>query len=151
MIKGADAAGFVFFTSYGSRKGRDLERNPYGALCAHWKTLGMQVRAEGRIERVSAEESDAYFKSRPFGSKIAASVSKQSEVLKSREALEEAVAALRRQYPSEEDDVPRPETWGGFRLVPDRIELWKNRDDRLHERELFERSEQGWSRVFLYP
>jgi pyridoxamine 5'-phosphate oxidase len=125
LLKEFDELGFVFFTGYESRKGRELAENPFGALLFHWP--GRQVRVEGRIERVSPEESDSYWATRPPASRRSAAASRQSEPIASREVLEERVAATG-------DDPPRPAHWGGYRLVPDAFEFWEHRDDRLHDR-----------------
>jgi pyridoxamine 5'-phosphate oxidase len=145
LLKGADERGLVFFSHYTSRKGRELEENPQAALLFYWDPLGRQVRVEGRVERVSAEESDAYFATRPLGARIGAVVSRQSEVLDDRAELERRVAELAGSEP------PRPETWGGFRLVPDAWEFWQHRDDRLHDRFRYTPHESGWLSERLYP
>lgn len=144
LLKGVDDRGFVFFTSYESRKGRELEANPRAALLFYWEPLGRQVRVEGPVERVSAEESDAYFASRPLGSRAGAAASHQSRPLADRAELERAVAALG-------DDVARPEWWGGYRVRPERYEFWQHRENRLHDRFLYEREGSAWSIQRLYP
>lgn len=149
LVKTADERGFVFFTSYKSRKAAELAENPHAALCFHWKSLGEQVRIEGRVEFVSAEESDAYFGSRPQRSQLAAIASEQSGLLESREELEQRFAALCAEHG--EQNPPRPPTWGGYRLVPERIEFWYHRDDRLHHRVLYVRIPEGWDTSLLYP
>ena len=131
LLKSADETGFVFFTSYESRKGRELAANPRAALCFNWHGLGRQVRIEGTVARVAEAEADAYFETRPLGSRLSASVSHQSEVVGGREELESAVTELRSRLGV---DVPRPEHWGGFRVAPDSYEFWQHRDDRLHDR-----------------
>jgi pyridoxamine 5'-phosphate oxidase len=145
LLKGADERGLVFFSHYTSRKGRELEGNPQAALLFYWDPLGRQVRVEGRVERVSTEDSDAYFATRPAGARIGAVVSRQSEVLEDRAELERRVAELAG------TDPPRPETWGGFRLVPEAWEFWQHRDDRLHDRFRYTRSDGGWVSDRLYP
>jgi pyridoxamine 5'-phosphate oxidase len=142
LLKGADADGFRFFSNYESRKGRELAANPHAALLFHRE--GIQVRVEGPVERLSAEESDAYWATRPAASRRSAAASRQSEPIGSREELEAVVAA----QPAE---PPRPAWWGGYRLIPQRIEFWRHRADRLHERHLFERRGDGWSCVMLQP
>lgn len=132
LLKGADERGFVFYTNYESRKGHELANSPWAALVFFWPEMERQVRIEGRVESVSAAESDAYFHSRPIGSQLSASVSHQSEVIAGREDLEQRIAALSARYQSQE--IPRPENWGGFRVVPDSIEFWQGRPDRLHDR-----------------
>jgi pyridoxamine 5'-phosphate oxidase len=151
LVKGADHRGFVFFTDYRSRKSRELEVNPRGALAWHWSEIGAQVRAEGRVEKVSGEASDHYFASRPRGSQIGTWVSRQSAVLAARVDLEASYREAAERFG--ERPVPRPPTWGGFLLVPDKIEIWFNRDDRLHDRYVFERAgpEQPWRGALLYP
>jgi pyridoxamine 5'-phosphate oxidase len=142
LLKGADERGFTFFTGYTSRKGHELEANPRAALLFH--RPGIQVRVEGRVERVPAEESDAYWATRPAGSRRSAAASRQSEPVSSRAELESAVAA----QPAEPE---RPERWGGFRLVPDAYEFWRHRDDRLHERHSFRARDGGWDVLMLQP
>jgi pyridoxamine 5'-phosphate oxidase len=149
LLRGADERGFVFHTNYNSRKALELADNPRAALCFHWHSLEEQIRVEGEVERLSAEESDAYFNSRPRGSQLGAWASNQSAVLTSRETLEEAYRAIERQYAG--TPVPRPPFWGGFRLVPDRIEFWFGRPDRLHDRILYTKEGSGWKIERLYP
>ncbi|HKW19869.1 MAG TPA: pyridoxamine 5'-phosphate oxidase [Ktedonobacterales bacterium] len=132
LLKGADERGFVFYTNYESRKGRELADTPWAALTFFWPEMERQIRIEGRVEPVSAEESDAYFHSRPVGSQLSASASHQSEVIAGREELEQRVAALSAQY--QDQEIPRPENWGGFRVIPDAIEFWQGRASRLHDR-----------------
>ncbi|MDX6478859.1 MAG: pyridoxamine 5-phosphate oxidase [Gaiellaceae bacterium] len=144
LLKGADERGYVFFTSYESRKGRELEANPQAALLFHWEALGRQVRVEGMVERASAEESDTYFASRPPGSRAGAAASRQSRALADRAELDRAVAALG-------DDVSRPDWWGGYRVRPERYEFWQHRENRLHDRFLYERDGSGWRIQRLYP
>jgi pyridoxamine 5'-phosphate oxidase len=149
LLKGADDDGFVFFTGYGSRKGGELEANSQAALLFHWATLGRQVRVEGPVERVSAEESDAYFATRPRGAQLAAAASRQGRVLANRAQLDEAVAELAREYEGRE--VPRPEHWGGYRLRPGAYEFWQHREDRLHDRLRYERDGDAWRLERLAP
>ncbi len=149
LLRGVDAGGFVFYTSYQSRKGRELEANPRAALCFHWKSLREQVRVGGTVERVSDAESDAYFASRPQPSQLAALASDQSAPLPDRATLESRHAALVARYGGA--SAPRPAAWGGFRLRPQRIEFWRHGEHRLHHRELFERCAEGWSHTLLYP
>jgi pyridoxamine 5'-phosphate oxidase len=148
LLKGADDRGFTFFTSYESRKGRELETNPHAALVVYWQPLGRQVRVEGTVRRLPAEESDAYFATRPPRSRAAAAASRQSEVIGGREELE---AEIERLLAEHGDEVPRPERWGGYVLEPDVIELWQHGDDRLHDRFRFTREGGGWRRERLAP
>jgi pyridoxamine 5'-phosphate oxidase len=149
LLKGADDDGFLFFTGYGSRKGGELEANPQAALLFHWATLGRQVRVEGPVERVSAEESDAYFATRPRGAQLAAAASHQGRVLANRAQLDEAVAELAREFEGRE--VPRPAHWGGYRLRPGAYEFWQHREDRLHDRLRYERDGDAWRLERLAP
>jgi pyridoxamine 5'-phosphate oxidase len=145
LLKAVDERGLVFFTHYTSRKGRELEANPQAALLFHWAPLGRQVRVEGAVERVSAEKSDAYFATRPLGARVGASASRQSEVLGDRAELERRVADVAGAEPT------RPESWGGFRVVPVAWEFWQHRDDRLHDRFRYTRSGDAWVIERLYP
>jgi len=151
LLKGVDARGFVFYTNLESRKGGELAANPHAALCFHWKTLTRSVRVEGRVEPVSPEEADAYYASRARGSRIGAWASKQSRPLESRFALEKRVAEFGLKHAVGE--IPRPAFWSGFRLVPARIEFWRDMPFRLHERIVFSRADaaQPWSTEMLYP
>jgi pyridoxamine 5'-phosphate oxidase len=149
LLKGVSGGGFVFFTNYGSRKARELDANPWAALAFHWVPLQRQVRVEGRVERVSQEESAAYFASRPRGSRIGAWASRQSEPIASRSLLEEQAQTVRARFPTGE--VPLPPFWGGYRLVPDRIEFWQGRADRLHDRVVHSRTAEGWRAERLQP
>ena len=146
LLKGADADGFTFFSGYESRKGRELADNPRAALVFYWRLLGRQVRVEGSVRRLSEEESDAYWATRPSRSRAAAAASRQSEPIESRDELE---AEFERLLPG--DEVPRPARWGGYLLEPDAIELWQHRDDRLHERARYTRTPGGWQRELLAP
>ena len=148
LLKGADERGFTFFTGYESRKGRELEANPHAALVVYWQPLGRQVRVEGTVRKLSAEESDAYFATRPPRSRAAAAASRQSEVIEGREALEAEIERLLTEYG---DEVPRPERWGGYVLEPEAIELWQHGDDRVHDRFRFTREGAGWRRERLAP
>jgi pyridoxamine 5'-phosphate oxidase len=149
LLKGVDEDGFVFFTGYGSRKGGELDANPRAALLFHWDPVGRQVRVEGGVERVSREESDGYFATRPRGAQIAAAASRQGRVVGSRAELDEDVAELERQHA--EGDVPRPEHWGGFRLRPETYEFWQHRENRLHDRLRYRREGGEWLLERLSP
>ncbi len=149
LLKGADEDGFSFYTGYVSRKAAELESNPRAALLFYWDPLGRQVRIEGTVERVSAEESDAYFATRPRGAQLAASASRQSSVLPNREELDRRVAELDHERAARE--VRRPEHWGGYRLMPDAYEFWQHREDRLHDRLRYRREGGGWTIDRLSP
>lgn len=149
LLKAVDERGFVFYTNLRSRKGRDLSANPRAALTFHWQPLEVQVRIEGSVEQVDDAEADEYFDTRPRGSQIGAWASDQSEVLKSAADLDERFAEVERRFAGR--DVPRPPHWSGYRVIPERIEFWRNRPSRLHERRLFERAGSSWRETLLYP
>ncbi|WP_026596939.1 pyridoxamine 5'-phosphate oxidase [Methylobacterium sp. 77] len=149
LLKGVDETGFVFYTNVDSAKGEELAQNPQAALVLHWKSLRRQVRARGAVSPVTAEEADAYFASRRRESRIGAHASRQSRPLADRATLEAEVAALSSRY--EDQPVPRPENWTGFRIAPVSIEFWQNGPYRLHDRVRFTRSGGGWSGARLYP
>lgn len=149
LLKGIDAAGFVFFTNYDSRKARELEANRRAALCFHWPSIGSQVRVEGETERVSAHKSDAYFATRPRDSQLAAWASHQSVPLASRDELLARYEEMARRFADQA--VPRPPFWGGYRLRPERIELWQFDDHRLHRRICYQRGPGGWWSEALQP
>lgn len=149
LLRGCDERGFVFFTNYESRKAIELEANPHAALALHWHELERQVRIEGRVERISAAESDAYFQTRPAGSRLGAWASPQSEVIAGRESLEARYEELQTRYP--DGEIPRPENWGGYLVVPDVMEFWQGRPNRLHDRLRFSRRGGGWVIERLAP
>ncbi len=151
LLKGVDRRGFVFYTNYESAKGRELLAARKAAMCFHWKSLRRQVRVRGEVETVSDEEADAYYASRPRGSRIGAWASTQSRPLESRLALEKSVALYTAKYAV--GDIPRPPHWSGFRILPVEMEFWRDRPFRLHDRLVFRRDpgQDGWSTTRLYP
>ena len=149
LLKGFDHNGFVFFTNYESEKGIHLSINPFASLVFFWKELERQVRIEGSCGKVSAEESDLYFHSRPIGSRLGAWASPQSRVIEGRKDLEDNFKTLEDRFTTEE--IPRPPHWGGFRVIPEKIEFWQGRSSRLHDRIEYTKSEEGWSIVRLAP
>lgn len=149
LLKDAGDEGFVFYSGYGSRKGAELDANPRAALLFYWDPLGRQVRVEGRVERVSGAESDAYFASRPRAAQLAAAASRQGRVLAGRDELDTRVSELEREHTGGE--VPRPEHWGGYRLRPEAYEFWQHRENRLHDRLRYRRDAGGWLLERLSP
>lgn len=149
LLKGHDSQGFVFYTNYESRKGRQLLDHPKAAMLFHWKSLRRQVRIEGTVEQVSTEEADAYFASRPKQSQIGAWASEQSRPLKGRFELEKRVAIFGAKYAVV--DVPRPPHWSGFRVVPQMIEFWQDGAFRLHDRLVYTRAGEAWTTERLFP
>jgi pyridoxamine 5'-phosphate oxidase len=149
LLKAVDGRGFVFFTNYRSRKARELEQTGRASLLFVWRSVNRQVRINGAVEMVTAEESDAYFATRPIESRWSAHASRQSEPIESRAALEARYEAARQRYG---DDVPRPEWWGGYRVVPDEFEFWQGRENRLHDRLQYRKATDGaWIRERLAP
>jgi pyridoxamine 5'-phosphate oxidase len=149
LIRHVDECGFVFHTNYNSRKAREIEANPSAALCLYWPTIDEQIRIDGRVTRLGAEESEAYFAERPRGSQLGAWASDQSAVLASRETLERQYREVEQRFAGQA--VPRPSFWGGYRLAPDRVEFWYGRPDRLHDRVLYTREGDTWRIERLYP
>jgi pyridoxamine 5'-phosphate oxidase len=149
LLRGLDERGLVFFTNRESRKGRELAANPRAAAVFHWWELGRQVRVEGEVEEIAREESETYWRTRPLRSRLAAWASQQSRPLTGREELEARVADAELQFGDE--DVPLPDFWGGFRIVPEVVELWTHRDDRLHDRVVYRLTATGWERERLAP
>ncbi len=149
LLKGFDERGFVFYTNFESQKGREILGSMKAAMCFHWKSLRRQVRVRGPVEQVSDAEADEYFASRPRGSRIGAWASKQSRPLEGRFALEKAVAEYTAKHAVGE--IPRPEHWSGFRILPQSIEFWHDRPFRLHDRVVFNRSQDDWDKTRLYP
>jgi pyridoxamine 5'-phosphate oxidase len=149
LLKGVDANGFVFYTDYRSRKGAELAENPLAALTFLWKEIERQVRISGAVSRVSATESEAYFRTRPAGSRLGAWASQQSAVIPTRGELEERLREVASRFA--DGDVPLPPHWGGFRVMPDEIEFWQGRPDRLHDRILYRRGDSGWAISRLSP
>jgi pyridoxamine 5'-phosphate oxidase len=149
LLKDADERGFVFYTNFESRKGRDLTARPWAALCFHWQPLEVQVRVEGGVTPVEPEEADAYFASRPRGSQIGAWASQQSRAIAARGELEARVTEMSDRFAG--GPVPRPPYWSGFRLMPSRMEFWKNMPNRLHDRDLYLLEGGAWRVDKLYP
>ncbi len=149
LLRGLDDRGLRFFTSYLSRKAREIAENPYAAAVLYWPGLGRQVRVEGEIALLSEDESDSYFDARPRGHQLAAWASEQSEPIENYEMLDERFSAFEQRF--EDESIPRPHSWGGYLLTPSRIEFWQNRPNRLHERTLYTRTPGTWQKQLLQP
>ena len=149
LLKGADARGFVFYTNKESRKAAELAANPWISLLFYWKSLGRQIRIEGRAEHVTDAEADAYYATRPRISRLGAWASDQSRTLPDRAELERRLKHFDEKFPGE--SIPRPPHWSGYRVIPDRLEFWQNMDFRLHDRTVFERAGDGWTQGKLFP
>lgn len=148
LLKDFNETGFTFFTNYGSRKGKELLENPFAALLFWWKEFERQVRIEGKIEKISRKESEEYFNIRPLKSRYGALTSNQSEIVESREVLEKRFSELENQFG---ENPPMPENWGGYKLVPDKFEFWQGRENRLHDRILYEKVDDDWKIYRLQP
>ncbi len=148
LLKAWDERGFVIYTNLEGRKSREIKANAHASLAFHWKTQARQIRIEGPVEQVSDVEADAYFATRPRLSQAGAWASLQSQPLSNREAFETRLEAALTRYPT---DIPRPPHWSGWRIIPEQIEFWQDRDGRLHEREVFTRATEGWTTGLLYP
>ena len=149
LLKSYDETGFVFYTNYQSRKGMDLAQHPYAALVFHWQETGHQVRIEGGAKKVPASVSDRYFVNRPRGSQLGAWASEQSREIPSRAILDESLKRWESKF--RDKPVPRPPYWGGYKVIPEKIEFWSDRENRMHERMLFEKTDQGWVLKILAP
>jgi pyridoxamine 5'-phosphate oxidase len=149
LLKSFDNEGFLFYTNLQSQKSAELKSNPHAALCFYWEPIHYQVRVAGKVGGVSKGEADEYFASRPRGSQIGAWISKQSATLQSHSELEDRFRQFEREYEGRE--IPRPEFWSGFRIIPDKIEFWKRGENRLHERTLYQHQEEDWIISLLYP
>lgn len=150
LLKIFDSRGFVFFTNYNSHKGTDIKENPRGEILLIWLELERQVRINGLIEKTTSEESDQYFSSRPFLACLSAIASPQSQLIKSESVIRNSIKELQEKYP-EEGNVPRPEYWGGYRLIPESYEFWQGRPDRLHSRLFYRKEDCGWTKHLLAP
>ena len=151
LLKEFNQNGFVFYTNLNSQKGNELKKNPYAAMCFHWKSLLRQIRIYGNVVQVSDKEADEYYNSRAYGSRIGAWASNQSEVLESRKSLDDSIEKFKKKF-HDEKKVPRPPNWSGWRLVPEEIEFWRDGDNRIHERLKYVKSNgKGWKRFLLNP
>jgi len=148
LLKEFDETGFVFFTNYDSRKGKELNDNPFAAILFWWREFERQVRIEGKIEKISRKESEEYFNQRPLKSRYGALVSNQSQIVENREALEKRFSELEKQFG---EKPPTPENWGGYRLIPVKFEFWQGRESRLHDRICYQRENNNWKIFRLQP
>ena len=151
LLKGFSDDGFTFYTNFNSSKGKDLKENPKASMCFHWKSLLRQIRIYGNVVQVSDKEADDYYNSRAYGSRIGAWASNQSQVLESRKSLDDSIEKFKKKF-YDENKVPRPPNWSGWRLVPEEIEFWRDGDNRIHERLKYVKSnEKGWKKFLLNP
>jgi len=151
LLKGFSDDGFTFYTNFNSSKGKDLKENPKASMCFHWKSLLRQIRIYGNVVQVSDKEADDYYNSRAYGSRIGAWASNQSQVLESRKSLDDSIEKFKKKF-HDENKVPRPPNWSGWRLVPEEIEFWRDGDNRIHERlKYVKNNEKGWKRFLLNP
>ena len=151
LLKGFSNDGFTFYTNFNSSKGKDLKENPKASMCFHWKSLLRQIRIYGNVVQVSDKEADDYYNSRAYGSRIGAWASNQSQVLESRKSLDDSIERFKKKF-HDENKVPRPPNWSGWRLVPEEIEFWRDGDNRIHERlKYVKNNEKGWKRFLLNP
>ncbi len=150
LLKDYSQNGFIFYTNFNSKKSSDLKENPNASLCFHWKSLLRQIRISGKVSKVSNKESDAYYKTRPYDSKIGAWASNQSSVLKNREELIKLIDDFKKKYPNE-NEVPRPDYWSGWNLDPTSIEFWLDGKNRIHQRLKYIKNHSGWEKILLNP
>ena len=150
LLKGLSNKGFVFYTNFNSRKGSELKENKKASMCFHWKSLRRQVRAIGKVEEVTAKEADEYFNSRPYKNKIGAWASFQSKILDKRETFLKNIEDFEKKYPNQ-NKVPRPPHWSGWRLLPEEIEFWLDGEGRIHERLIYKKINGKWEKKLLYP
>ena len=150
LLKGLSEKGFVFYTNFNSKKGNELKENKKASMCFHWKSIRRQVRVLGKLEKVSDNEANNYFESRPYKNKIGAWASIQSKILKSRDEFLNKIKDYEKKYPNN-DAVPRPEHWSGWRLVPSEIEFWLDGEGRIHERLIYKKLDNKWNKNLLYP
>ena len=150
LLKGLSEKGFVFYTNFNSKKGNDLKKNPKASMCFHWKSLRRQVRVIGKVEEVSKQEADDYYNSRPYKNRISAWASSQSQILDKRETFLDKIKEFEKKYP-DENNVPRPPHWSGWRILPDEIEFWVDGEGRIHERLNYKNNNGKWNKELLYP